>query len=305
MTSHIPSQTHPSDTPRDSWIYKLPFFLQPFATLMRIDRLTGVWLLFWPCIWGLTLALQPTLQRPPFLYLFVFGLGSFLMRSAGCIYNDIVDRDFDRQVTRTAGRPLAQGSLTVSTALLLMGVLLFLGGVLLLALPPHTQILGILSLLLVGAYPWMKRITYWPQIFLGLTFNWGILMGYSALKEALSLSCFALYGAGICWTLIYDTVYAHQDKEDDIKIGVKSTALRWAANTKPFLYVVTTLLLGCLLLTGFLEQKGILFGVGAVGFFVFMLRQVALVNLESSQDCLKFFRRNNYVGLLIWALLIA
>ena len=233
-----------SDIPRASWLTRfLPRAAIPYARLMRADRPIGTWLLLFPCWWGLALA-SP--GRPSAVLIAIFALGAFVMRGAGCTYNDIVDREFDGRVARTADRPIPSGAVSVRQAILLLLALLLIGFAILLTFNAYSIALGVASLLLVFTYPLMKRVTWWPQFFLGLAFNWGALMGWSAVRGELGTPALLLYAAGIAWTLGYDTIYAHQDKEDDALIGVKSSARRLGANTKPALwlfYAATTVLL--------------------------------------------------------------
>jgi len=203
-----------------SWVDALPRALRPYARLARFDRPIGTWLLLWPCGWGLTLAGGIASHWPLLLW---FSLGAFAMRGAGCVYNDIIDRDLDARVERTRNRPLAAGTVTLRAAWVWLVTLAFIGLVVLLQLPLRAQLVALASLLLVAAYPFMKRLTWWPQAWLGLTFNWGVLVGWLAVAPphpAMAL----LYAAGIFWTLGYDTIYALQDIEDDAFAGIKSSA---------------------------------------------------------------------------------
>src|SRR5437868_4516794 len=219
-----------TDIPRDGWVARLPRALRPYARLARLDRPIGTWLLLFPCWWGLALAGS----HEVILY-GLFGLGAVLMRGAGCTLNDIADRDFDRMVARTATRPLAAREITVLQAAMFMGLQLAVSLAILLSLDRVAIALGVASLGLVAIYPFMKRITWWPQVFLGLAFNWGALMGYAAVRGAIEWPSVLLYAGGIAWTLGYDTIYAHQDKEDDARIGVKSSARRLGDTSKPWL----------------------------------------------------------------------
>ena len=222
-----------TDIPNESWIDRLaPTGTRPYLSLARADRPIGTWLLLLPCWWSISLA-SPSWPDGKMLVLFV--IGSLVMRGAGCTVNDIVDRNFDARVARTAARPISSGQVSVRQAIIFLALQLLLGLVVLLQFNTFAIGLGIGSLVLVALYPFMKRITYWPQLFLGLTFNWGALLGWAAVKGGFGLSAAVLYAAGIFWTLGYDTIYAHQDKEDDILIGVKSTALKFGASTGPWL----------------------------------------------------------------------
>jgi 4-hydroxybenzoate polyprenyltransferase len=204
-----------------SWIDWLPARAQAYARLARLDRPAGAWLLYWPCVAGLGLA--GGLQRLPLLVLW-FGLGTIAMRGAGCVWNDIVDRDLDAQVERTRDRPVASGRISVKAALAFAVVLSFIGLVVLLQLRPLAQIVALASLIPVAAYPFMKRITWWPQAWLGITFNWGALVGWAAVQAVNAPAMWLLWAGGIAWTLGYDTIYALQDIEDDALVGIKSSA---------------------------------------------------------------------------------
>lgn len=206
-------------------IDRAPAPARPYLRLMRADRPVGVWLLFWPCLWGVLAARPEGFGAEEFWRLVVlFGVGAFVMRSAGCAYNDVVDRDLDAQVARTAGRPVASGAVSVRAAWALIVALSLVGLAVLLALPLPAILAGLASLGLVAAYPYMKRITWWPQAWLGLTFNWGVIVGAAAASGGLPAAALLAYAAGIAWTLGYDTIYACQDIEDDALAGVKSSA---------------------------------------------------------------------------------
>uniref|UniRef100_A0A8C7LQ81 4-hydroxybenzoate polyprenyltransferase, mitochondrial n=1 Tax=Oncorhynchus kisutch TaxID=8019 RepID=A0A8C7LQ81_ONCKI len=212
-----------------------PAPMKPYLRLMRLDKPIGTWLLYLPCTWSIGLAADPGCL-PHLGMLTLFGTGALLMRGAGCTINDMWDKDFDKKVARTATRPIAAGEITQMQALVFLGGQLSLALGVLLCLNYYSIALGAASLSLVVTYPLMKRITYWPQLVLGLTFNWGALLGWSAVIGSCEWSvCLPLYFSGVMWTLIYDTIYAHQDKDDDIRVGVKSTALRFQEQTKPWL----------------------------------------------------------------------
>src|SRR5258706_5923978 len=219
-----------TDIPRDGWVARLPRALRPYARLARLDRPIGAWLLLFPCWWGLALAGSHDLS----LY-GLFALGAVLMRGAGCTLNDIADRDFDRMVARTATRPLAAREITVLQAASFMGLQLAASLAILLSFNGAAIALGVASLGLVAIYPFMKRVTWWPQVFLGLAFNWGALMGYAAVRGAVEGPSVLLYVGGIGWSLRYDTIYAHSDKEDDGRVGVRSTARLLGDASKPWL----------------------------------------------------------------------
>ncbi len=291
-----------SDMPREGWVDRyLPPFLRPYARLARLDRLTPIWLLLLPCWWSIALAAAPG-GIPNIWLLFLFGLGSVVMRGAGCTFNDLVDRDYDRQVARTATRPIASGEVGIFGAIVFLAIQLLIGLFILLLLRPLAAGLGVASLLLVATYPFMKRITYWPQAFLGLTFNWGALMAYAAATGRIDPAPVALYGAGIAWTLVYDTIYAHQDKEDDALIGVRSTALKFGKRTKPWLGLFALVMLALLALTILLAGLGKIAWLAVAAAALQLAWQILFVDIDDPADCLKKFRASRWLG---WAIFIA
>ncbi|XP_048365569.1 4-hydroxybenzoate polyprenyltransferase, mitochondrial isoform X2 [Sphaerodactylus townsendi] len=260
----------------------------------------GTWLLYLPCTWSIGLAAEPGCL-PSWYTLLLFGTGAVLMRGAGCTINDMWDQDYDKKVTRTAGRPLAAGKISTFQSLVFLGGQLSLALCVLLCLNYYSIALGAASLSLVVTYPLMKRITYWPQLVLGLTFNWGALLGWSAIKGSCDWSvCLPLYFSGVMWTLIYDTIYAHQDKEDDITIGVKSTALRFSENTKQWLSGFSALMLLGLTATGMNCDQTFPYytAVAAVG--IHLAQQIYTLNIHSPEDCWRKFSSNRTVGLLLF-----
>jgi len=271
--------------------------LSPYIRLMRLNAPVGIWLLLWPCWWALVLAAP----HVPYGLLCWFGAGAVLMRSAGCIINDMADRTFDAQVERTKNRPLASGELSMLQAGVLLAALL--GASLLIALQLGQAVLlwAGLSLLPVVLYPFMKRISWWPQLFLGLTFNWGALMGFAAMQQQVGLAALALYIGGMCWTLGYDTIYAHQDKRDDAAIGVRSTALRLGAATKPAVagfYALALLGWGAaMLLAGRPAWQLVLLVPVAVQ----MVWQIKAVQLDEPASCREIFISNAKLGWLVLA----
>ncbi len=292
-----------TDVPDESWIDRLaPEGTRPYLRLARADRPIGTWLLLLPCWWSLSLA-SPSWPDGKMLVLFV--IGSLVMRGAGCTVNDIVDREFDARVARTAARPIPSGQVSVRQAVVFLALQLLLGLVVLLQFNAFAIGLGIGSLVLIVLYPFMKRITYWPQLFLGLTFNWGALLGWAAVKGGLGLSAVALYAAGIFWTLGYDTIYAHQDKEDDILIGVKSTALKFGAATGPWLigfYAITVCLLA---MTGYLAEMAWPFYLALIMGASQLAWQIRTVDITDPKNCLAKFKSNRNFGLIILAGIIA
>lgn len=279
-----------------------PRALKPYVALIRLDRPIGTWLLLWPGFWALALAAS---GWPDVRLLALFAAGALVMRSAGCIYNDIVDRKFDAQVARTRHRPLASGALRVRHAVAFMAVLLGAGLAILLQLNSLAIWLGVASLALIFTYPLMKRVTYWPQAFLGLTFNWGALLGWAAATGGLDWPAALLYLGGICWTLGYDTIYAHQDKEDDALIGVKSSALALGERTRPFLILVYGASIACFAGAGALAGIAWPFyaGLGAVA--LLFAWQALGTRIDEPADCLVKFKANLWVGVLLFAGIIA
>jgi 4-hydroxybenzoate polyprenyltransferase len=263
-----------SDILADHWaLRRAPGSLRPYLRLARIDRPIGTWLLLFPCWWSLSLAASAGTRPPDLRLIGLFALGALVMRGAGCTYNDIVDRDFDAKVART-----------------------FNG---------FAVWLGLASMALVLAYPFMKRVTYWPQAWLGLTFNWGALLGWAAVTGGIAAPAVLLYLAGIAWTLGYDTIYAHQDKEDDALVGVKSTALRLGANTKPWLVLFFGLAILGLGAAGWAAALSWPFYLGLAGVAAQFAWQVASLDVDDPAGCLARFKSNRYAGWLLLAGIIA
>ena len=307
----------------------LPPNAQLYAQLARFDKPIGTMLLLWPCFWSTALASGASIIHSPAsidattttllsvagdpTLLALFATGSFLMRGAGCTINDMWDAKYDKKVTRTATRPLASGALSYKQATAFLGLQLTGGLGVLLSLPnlEYCFWLGAASLPLVGVYPLMKRFTNWPQLVLGMTFNWGCFMGWAATHGSLDLYdglsvVLPLYGGGVAWTLVYDTLYAHQDKSDDAKLGLKSTALHFGGNTKPILLGFSTLATGSWMLAGY--NVGYLdpyyyMGCSAVG--AHLLWQVATADLEDPKNLAERFKSNNTVGAIMFASCIA
>jgi 4-hydroxybenzoate polyprenyltransferase len=297
------SGTSASDIPKSGWVERLaPAELRPYARLARLDRPIGTWLLLFPCWWGVALA---TDGWPSLALMAIFALGAVVLRGAGCTYNDIVDRDFDGRVARTADRPIPSGAVTVRQAVAFLIVQLAIGFAILLSLSPTAIWLGVLSLALVFTYPLMKRVTWWPQFFLGLAFNWGALMGYAAIADALAAPSLLLYAAGILWTLGYDTIYAHQDKEDDALIGVKSSALRLGDRTRPALFVFYAGATALLAAAGAAAQLSWPFYALLAAGAAQLLWQARVVALDQPADCLAKFKSNRLFGWLLLAGIVA
>ncbi|KAJ9708016.1 hypothetical protein PVL29_000196 [Vitis rotundifolia] len=269
-----------------SWIdLYLPKQARPYARLARLDKPIGTWLLAWPCMWSITLAANPG-HFPDIKMLALFGTGALLLRGAGCTVNDLLDQDIDPKVERTKLRPIASGILTPFQGLSFLGFQLLLGLGILLQLNNYSRILGASSLLLVFSYPLMKRLTFWPQAYLGLTFNWGALLGWSAVRGSLDPAIvFPLYISGVCWTLVYDTIYAHQDKEDDLKVGVKSTALRFGDSTKEWLSGFGIACISSLALSGFNANLGWPYYVALMAASGHLTWQIWTVDLSCRADC--------------------
>ena len=289
--------------PAQGWIDRFaPAPLAPYLRLARFDRPIGTWLLLFPCWWGVALA---TAGAPDPVLLGLFALGAVIMRAVGCTFNDIVDRDLDARVARTAARPLPSGAVTVVQASAFLGLLLVAGLAVLVMFNPFTLLLGVAALPLVFAYPFTKRITYWPQAVLGLTFNWGALLGWAAVRGDLAAPALALYGAGIFWTLGYDTIYAHQDRDDDLLVGVKSTALALGPRTRPWLFVFYGLTVGLVALAGALAGLGWPFYVVLAAGGAQLAWQAARVDLDAPKDCLAKFVSNKWFGWVLFVAIVA
>ncbi|GMY33312.1 4-hydroxybenzoate polyprenyltransferase, mitochondrial-like [Fagus crenata] len=285
-----------------SWIdLYLPKHARPYAHLARLDKPIGTWLLAWPCMWSISLAASPG-NFPDFKMMLLFGCGALLLRGAGCTINDLLDRDIDTKVERTKLRPVASGLLSPFQGLSFLGFQLLLGLGILLQLNNYSRILGASSLLLVFSYPLMKRWTFWPQAYLGLTFNWGALLGWAAVKGSLDPAIvLPLYISGVFWTLVYDTIYAHQDKEDDLKVGVKSTALRFGDSTKEWITGFGIASISSLALSGFNAEIGwpyYAFLAAASGQLAW---QIWTVDLSSRADCNRKFVSNKWFGAIIFS----
>jgi 4-hydroxybenzoate polyprenyltransferase len=294
-----------SDAVSRSWINHLPAALIPYAQLMRLDRPIGWWLLLLPCWWGLALGqIAAGGGWPNFWMAVLFLIGAIVMRGAGCTLNDIVDRDIDHKVERTRTRPLPAGLVSVRQAVVFLGVQLLTGLLVLIQFNRYTVILAICSLAIVAIYPFMKRITYWPQVVLGLAFNWGALLGWSALQGSLSLAPVLLYFGGISWTLAYDTIYAHQDKDDDALIGVKSTALRFGGATVYWLVFFFGLALVLIDASFWLVTAPLPAHVGVAGAALHAAWQVSRFDGNDPLCCLKLFRANRAFGVIILAGLV-
>ena len=282
-----------------------PHHWRPYLRLMRAERPIGWWLLLLPCWQSLAMAIGATGFRWIDLWLpIAFFIGAVAMRGAGCVLNDIVDRDIDGQVERTRSRPIPSGAVTVGQAVLFMAALCALSFLILLTMNGTTFVLALVSLLIVAVYPFAKRVTNWPQFVLGLAFNWGALLGWSAHAGYVGLPAIMLYIGGVAWTIGYDTIYAHQDKEDDALIGVKSTALHFGSATHTWLsgfYVVALLFAG---LAGAFAGLGFGFWLVFFGYAGHLVWQVSRLDTEDPDICLKLFRSNRDAGLILLAAIV-
>jgi len=292
-----------SDIHTEGWIARLtPKPVRPYMYLMRLDRPYGAWLLLLPCWWSIALAADGT--WPDVTLLALFTLGAFIMRGAGCVMNDIADRDFDGQVARTANRPIPSGQVSVKQAIAFLTFLGFLGLAILVQFNVFAIGVGVLSLATVIIYPYMKRFTYWPQVFLGLSFNWGALLGWAAVQGSLSAAPGVLYVAGILWTLGYDTIYAHQDKEDDVLVGIKSTALRLGNTTRGWLVFFYGGAIALVALSGWLAGLSLYFYPALIPAAAHLAWQTATLDINDPKNCLMRFKSNRDFGLLLFAAVI-
>ncbi len=275
--------------------------LKLFIDLTRLKKPIGFMLLFWPCTWGLTIAYDfSSGLKIYFFYIILFFLGSVFMRSAGCIVNDILDKDFDAKVFRTKNRPLASGKISINLSIVYVLTLCFLALLVLLNFNLYTIIISLASMPLAFSYPLMKRFTYWPQLFLGITFNFGVLVGWASINENISLIPLLLYFGAIFWTLGYDTIYGFQDIEDDEIIGVKSTSIKFKKNPKIFLSICYFIFIFFFLITGFKLDFNYYFFIGTI-MIILHLSVIQIINFDKKNKakCLKIFKSNNFLGLLI------
>jgi 4-hydroxybenzoate polyprenyltransferase len=293
--------THPPDSQHQGFLGLLPAPLRPYALLARFDRPIGWWLLYWPCAWGLALAGGVRSHWPLFLWML---LGAIVMRGAGCVYNDIVDRDLDAKVARTAARPVASGAVSVRGALLWTALLSLVGLVVLLQLPLPAQIVAVASLALVAAYPFMKRITWWPQAWLGLVFSWGALVGWIAVGGGQGLALPLLYAGCIAWVIGYDTIYALQDIEDDALVGVKSSARALGRHVKGGVGLCYGFALAGWAGALWSVRPDPLVLVALVPAALHLTGQVVTLDPANGADALAKFRSNRFAGLLVFAAML-
>lgn len=304
----VPQALKTTDALSQSFVDRMPPRLQPYLRLMRLDRPIGTWLLFWPGVFGLVMGAAA--QGRAFdswgdlWFVVLFGVGAVVMRGAGCTFNDIVDRDIDAKVARTAARPVASGAISVKKALLFLALQCLVGLVILLQFNTFAIWLGAGSLILVAIYPFMKRITWWPQAWLGLTFNWGALLGFAAQTGRLDGAVLILYAGCFFWTLGYDTIYAHQDVEDDALIGVKSTARLFGEESPRWILRFYAAAFALMTTAGLCEQLGPLFLALMLLPALHLFWQVKRLRPGNTQLCLTLFRSNRDTGALVAAALL-
>lgn len=311
MKSSSPDSGRVADAPSNNWVYRvLPRAAWPYAQLARWDRPIGWQLLMWPCFWSAALAANVAAAAGSFdlarfaLHLFLFFVGAVAMRGAGCTYNDLVDHEIDQAVARTRSRPLPSGRVTRRQAKIFMAAQALAGLVVLLQFNLFAVVLGVASLLIVAIYPFAKRFTDWPQFFLGMAFSWGALMGWAAAFGTLSVAAVVLYIAAIAWTIGYDTIYAHQDKEDDALIGVRSTARLFAERTAGWLIGLYGLTVALIALSFWLAGVGILAYLGLAAAALMLFWQIRTLDIDNPEQCLALFKFNGTVGLSIFLALV-
>ena len=288
-----------------NWVDNLaPSFSQPYLRLARLDRPIGSWLLLMPCWWSSGLAGMHSGHVPSPWHIALFFIGAFAMRGAGCTWNDLVDRNLDGLVERTRSRPIPSGQVTIAQATVFMLAQALVGLLVLIQFNRFTVLTGLASLLVVVIYPFMKRITYWPQIFLGLAFSWGALMGWPAAFGRLDWPALVLYAGSICWVIGYDTIYAHQDREDDLLIGIKSTALLFGERTPSMLagfYACAVVLIAA---AGFMAGGGMIFAAGLIAFGAHLAWQVTRLDIDDPAHCLMLFKSNRDAGLILFGAML-
>ena len=295
-----------ADAPAGNLIDRFaPKPLVPYLRLARADRPTGYWLLALPCFWAVSLATRSLGGAYPDLWLlFLFGVGAVAMRAAGCIYNDVIDRDLDARVSRTKDRPLPSGAVSVRSASFLMLALSLIGLIVLLSFNATTIWLGLAVLPIVAVYPLVKRISFWPQAVLGLAFNWGALLGYAAVLGRLEWASLILYAGAVAWTIGYDTIYAHQDREEDALLGLKSTALKFGPRTKLWLAFFYAAAWIGITLAGLLSGAELVFLLLMGAAAAHLIWQVATLDIDDPENCLMRFRSNRDFGLIVFAAIL-
>lgn len=271
--------------------------LKHYIELMRLDKPVGIYLVLWPALWSIAFA-DPEFEQL-WLY-FVFTVGAVIARSAGCIVNDMMDRKLDAKVERTKNRPLACGKISLNSALILTLLLSLVGGLLLITLSSTAVIMGAAVILPITFYPLMKRITYWPQAFLGLTINWGALVGWAAVKDSVGIPAILLYIGCVFWTLGYDTIYSHQDKKDDLHAGIKSTALKLGDKTKQYLILFYMLAIFFFWLVGIFLKVNLWYHILIIVAIIHFMWQLLYLDTDSPEKCLRVFKSNGYFGLIIF-----
>ncbi len=288
-----------------NWVDSLaPVFTRPYLRLARLDRPIGSWLLLMPCWWSAGIAGVRAGHLPTLWHIALFFIGAFAMRGAGCTWNDLVDRELDAKVERTRSRPIPSGQVSAAQAALFLLLQALIGLLVLLQFNGFTVVTGLVSLLVVAIYPFMKRITYWPQIVLGLAFSWGALMGWPAAFGRLDWPPLVLYAGSIAWVIGYDTIYAHQDREDDALIGIKSTALLFGERTRPMLaifYAIAVVLIGA---AGFMAGGELIFALGMIAFAAHLAWQVTRLDINDPAHCLMLFKSNRDAGLILFLALL-
>src|SRR5215475_3731881 len=288
-----------------NWVDGLaPAWSRPYLRLARLDRPIGWWLLLLPCWWSAALAADAARAWPDPLLLLLFLIGAIAMRGAGCTWNDLVDRDLDARVERTRSRPIPSGQVSVAGAWAFLVLQALVGLAVLLTFNRFAIMVGIASLATVVIYPFMKRVTYWPQIFLGLAFSWGALMGWAAVFGRLDWPAIVLYLGAIAWVIGYDTIYAHQDREDDALVGIKSTALLFGERTRPMLAIFFTAAVVLIGIAGYGAGVGIAFWLGLAAFGGHLAWQVERIDVQDPARCLKLFRANRDAGLILFVAIV-
>ncbi len=282
-----------------------PAWVRPYLRLTRLDRPIGWWLLLLPCWWSSALAaVAADRWGPDPWHIVLFLIGAIVMRGAGCTWNDLVDRDIDGRVERTRSRPIPSGQVSVRAAIVFMILQALVGLLVLVQFNSFAIVMGVASLGVVAIYPLMKRVTYWPQIFLGLAFSWGALMGWAALFGRLDLPAFLLYAGSIAWVIHYDTIYAHQDSEDDAIVGLKSTALLFGERTKPMLVLFSAAAVVLIGIAGLTAGAGVTFALGLAAFAAHLAWQIRTIDIADPVLCLRLFKSNRDAGLILFGALV-